>query len=237
MIYIAICDDDKTVCAEVENALVGYSKQHCIKINIDVFYCGENLLEYIEKGNHFDLLYLDIEMGAINGVEVGKQLRKVYKNYDIEIVYISANDGYDRQLFDVQPLHFIAKPIEPSVVIQDLELAIERGKFFSGFFQYKKSHTIYKIPIREIIYFESFNREIKMVTTKGEEFFYSSLNEIIANLANHQFQQIHRSYLINYHHAIIFRYSEVVMSNETVLPISKSKREEFRNLQIHEEWR
>ncbi|MDY2596739.1 MAG: LytTR family DNA-binding domain-containing protein, partial [Oliverpabstia sp.] len=65
--------------------------------------------------------------------------------------------------------------------------------------------------------------------------FYSSLSKVTLNVAKYQFLQIHRSYLINYNHANILRYSEVVMSNGTVLPISKSKREEFRNLQINEE--
>ena len=74
-----------------------------------------------------------------------------------------------------------------------------------------------------------------MVTTKGEELFYSSLSEVTLNVAKYQFIQIHRSYLINYNHTSILRYSEVVMSNGTVLPISKSKREEFRSLQINEE--
>lgn len=235
MLYIAVCDDDKTVCTEIEDALIEYSKQHCMKNKVEVFYSGESLLEYMEKGNNFDLLYLDIEMGHVNGVEVGRRLRRVYKNYSIEIVYISANDGYDRQLFEVQPLHFIAKPIDASVVIKDLELAIERGQRLGGFFKYKKGYDIYKIPINEIIYFESLNREIKMVTTKGEELFYSSLSEVILNVTKYQFIQIHRSYLINYNHASVLGYTEVVMSNGTVLPISKSKREAFRNLQIEEE--
>lgn len=107
MLYIAVCDDDKAVCAEIEDALMEYSKRHCMKINVDVFYSGESLLKYMEKGNNFDLLYLDIEMDPVNGVEVGRQMRRVHKNYSIEIVYISANDGYDRQLFEVQPLHFM----------------------------------------------------------------------------------------------------------------------------------
>lgn len=235
MLYIAVCDDDRTVCAEIENVLIEYSKRYYMKNKVEVFYSGESLLEYIKKGNNFDLLYLDIEMGFINGIEIGRQLRKIYKNYRTEIVYISANDGYDRQLFEVQPLHFIAKPIDASVIIQDLELAIERGQYLGGFFKYKKGYDTYKISISEIIYFESLNREIRMVTTKGEEIFYSSLSKVILEVAKYQFKQIHRSYLINYNHVSILRYKEVVMSNGSVLPISKSRREKLRSLQFIEE--
>ena len=237
MIYVAVCDDDKVVCSQIENILLQYSKKRCIKIEVDVFYNGEGFLRYIKEGHNYDLLYLDIEMGLVNGVEVGKQLRKVYKNYSIEIVYISAKEGYDRQLFDVQPLHFIEKPIVDSVVIDDFKLALERGHKLGGHFLYKKGYDTYRVPINEIIYFESFNREIKMVTTEGAVFFYSALNEVYLSVAGYQFLQIHRSYLINYNHVSILRYSEVVMSNGIVLPISKGKRNEVRDLQISGEWK
>ena len=146
MIYVAVCDDDKVVCSQIENILLQYSKKRCIKIEVDVFYNGEGFLRYIKEGHNYDLLYLDIEMGLVNGVEVGKQLRKVYKNYSIEIVYISAKEGYDRQLFDVQPLHFIEKPIVDSVVIDDFKLALERGHKLGGHFLYKKRDKTTKKP-------------------------------------------------------------------------------------------
>lgn len=235
MIYIAVCDDDRFVCSQIETMLLEYKKRHHMKITIDIFYSGEALVQHMEQDHRYDLIYLDIEMKPMNGVEVGKILRKKLKNYSTEIVYISGKDGYDRQLFDVQPLHFIAKPIDESSVIADLELALERAHKLDGYFQYKKGHDTYKIAISEIIYFESLNREIKMVTTKGTEFFYSSLSEVMLSVEQYQFWQIHRSYLINYHHASILRYSEVVMSDGTTLPISKSKRTELRKLQMNEE--
>ena len=235
MLNIAICDDDKAVCSQIENILLEYSNKTCLKIKVSVFFSGESLLDFINHGNSFDLIFLDIELGQINGVEVGKQLRNVFKNFSSEIVYISGNDGYDRQLFDVQPLHFIPKPIKASVVIDDLKLASERTGRTGGFFKYQKGYDTYKIPINEIIYFESLNREIKIVTINSVDYFYGSLEDVTLNMSKHQFLQIHRSYLINYNHANILRYSEVVMTNGETLPISRTKRQKFRNLQINEE--
>ncbi|MDD3339850.1 MAG: LytTR family DNA-binding domain-containing protein [Lachnospiraceae bacterium] len=229
-----MCDDDKVVCVQIESILLDYSKGACLKLEPYVFYSGESLLNYLTQGNAVDLIFLDIELGRINGVEVGRQIRKVLKNFNCQIVYISGSDSYDRQLFDVQPLHFISKPIKDSVVIDDLKLYMERANKVEAFFNYQKGHDTYKIAIREIIYFESLNREIKMITTKGDILFYANLQEVATYMAKHQFIQIHRSYLINYNHANILRYSEVVMSNGEVLPISRTKRQELRNLQINE---
>lgn len=234
MIKIAICDDNSNICAQLEDILLGYASSTCLKVDIDVFFTGEKLLDYIKSGNTFDLIYLDIELGQMSGVEVGRQLRKVLKNYSTEIVYISGHDGYDRQLFDVQPLHFIPKPISKAVVIDDLNLAMERSKKRTTFFQYQNRFDTYKIPVDQIIYFESLNRKIKIITTQDEHFFYGSLESIMLRLAGEQFLQIHRSYVINYNHITVFRYTEVTMSNGVTLPISRTKQQEFRNIQFNE---
>lgn len=234
MIRIAVCDDDKKICAQIENILLDYSSKNCLKIAVDVFYSGESLVEYIKGGNTFDLIYLDIEMGELSGIEVGRQLRKVFKDYSTEIVYISGKDGYDRQLFDFQPLHFIPKPIREKVVIDDLKLALERAQKLSAFFQYQKGYDTYKIPINEIIYFESVNREIKIVTVKGNDIFYGSLEDTELKVSSQHFLHIHRSYLINYEHISILRYKEVIMSNGETIPISRSKRQMFRNIQLND---
>lgn len=237
MIYIAVCDDDKIVCAQIETILSVYAQKRCMKITTDVFYSGESLIQYIENGHRYDLIYLDIELGIMNGIEVGKKLRKEHKNYRTEIVFISGKDGYDRQLFSVQPLHFIEKPIAEACVVDDLELALERAETLCSYFSYQKGSDTYRTKINDIIYFEIQNRTIKMVTVKENILFYSSLTKVKHSVAQYQFLQIHRSYLINYHHADVLRYSEVVMSNGIVLPISKSYREKLRKLQISEKQR
>jgi DNA-binding LytR/AlgR family response regulator len=233
MINIAICDDNKYICSQIETILLDYSQTEPIKINVHIFYTGESLLEYINKNNTFHIIYLDIELGQMNGVEVGKYIRQTMKDYKTEIIYISGNDSYDRQLFDVQPLHFIPKPIQKNTVIDDLNLAMEHLNISEHYFTYQKGHDMYNIPISEILYFESRKREIIIVTTTFEDTFYENLDVIAKELLDYQFFQIHRSYLMNYKHAKIIRYTEVVMSNSVVLPIGKTKRSAFRKMQIN----
>lgn len=107
MLRIAICDDEITICSHIENIIMEYSKYFVIK----VFYTGEQLVDYIEQGNKFDLIFLDIELNLLNGIQVGKKIRQDMNDYITKIVYISGKNCYDRELFDVQPLNFIPKPI------------------------------------------------------------------------------------------------------------------------------
>ena len=235
MFYITICDDNKTICAEIENILIDNSKKSSQTFTIEVFYHGEHLLNYLQNGNFFDLIFLDIELGKINGLEIAQWIRKEMHNYRTEIVFISGKEGFDRQLFEFQPLHLIPKPIDAAQIISDLQLALFRSNKLNKQFLYKKNFQQYRVPISEILYFQSFNRETIMITDQGTEIFYSTLDNIEAQLCHYHFYRIQRSFLINCNRILIIRYAEVVMSNGQVLPISKSKKKEFRNFQLNVE--
>lgn len=232
MFRIAICDDEQAIGSQIEKILLLYSKRACLEVDITVFYSGEELYKYIESGHGFDLIYLDIEMELMNGLEVGKRIRNTMKDHKTEIVFISGKDGYDRQLFAVQPLHFIPKPINPKMVIEDLNLAMLRADKLEGIFTYKKTIETHKVPIKDIIYFESMDRELRIVTINSEDIFYGTIQQIFESVAKYQFIKIHRSYIVNYIHIAIFKYDEVTMSNGIRLPISQSRKKEVREIQL-----
>lgn len=232
MFKIAICDDEQLIVSRIENILLKYSKNASLKLEIMAFYSGEELYKYIESGYGFDLIYLDIEMELMNGLEVGKKIRNTLKDHKTEIVFISGKNGYDRQLFDVQPLHFIPKPINQKMVIKDLNLAMLRADRLKGIFTYKKTLETYKVSVKDIIYFESLGREIRIVTINNEDIFYGTIQQIFDEVGKYQFVKIHRSYIVNYRHISIFKYDEVIMSNEIGLPISQSRRKEVREIQL-----
>ncbi|HHW69871.1 MAG TPA: response regulator transcription factor [Clostridiales bacterium] len=232
MFKVAICDDEQSICASVESIISEFKMKSYLEIDMEVFYSGEDLYKCIKNGHGFDLIFLDIEMDELNGVEVGRKIREEMDDYITQIVYISGKDNYDRQLFDVQPLYFLPKPLSPKKVIKALQLAMKLSNKLGGVFTYKKGYEVFTLSVKDIIYFESLDRKIKIVSTKGEEYFYGKISDIIQKVAKYQFIQIHRSYIINYAHTRVFRYDEVVMSNSITLPISQLRRKEVRKLQI-----
>jgi two-component SAPR family response regulator len=72
------------------------------------------------------LIFLDIELGDMLGVDVGRYIRNKLNNYFMEIVFISAYDKYDRELFDLQPLNFLRKAINEESIENCIDLAIKR---------------------------------------------------------------------------------------------------------------
>lgn len=213
MIRIAICDDNYTVCTELENIILEFRKQNNIKLTVDIFYSGEELIKYIKNKEGFDLIFLDIELGAINGVEVGNIIRNDFEDYITKIVYISSKSHYDRQLFEVQPLHFLEKLLDKDKVIKDINLSIKILDRANHWFSFNIGHEIHKILIKEIIYFESMDREIRLVGIKENVQFYDKMDNISKRVSEFRFMRPHRSYLINYDHVISLKKDEIIMSN------------------------
>lgn len=233
MFKIAICDDDRLICAEIEKLILNFQETITMKIEVEIFYDGESLCKYLEREHSFDLIFLDIEMKKLNGIQVGRIIREIMDDYDTKIIYISAKNHYDRELFDVQPLHFLPKPLATEKIIEDVKLAIRLTDKRRGTFTYKKGYEKYSIFIKDILYFESLNREIRIVHTKGEETFYDSIENVFKRVGQYQFLQIHRSYIVNYVHVSRFKYDKVIMTNEDALPIGQSRRKEIRQFQLN----
>lgn len=125
MITIAICDDDNYICSQIEKYILNYSKTKNIKFDIEVFYSGESLTNFIMKEHSFDLIFLDIELITQTGVQLANKIRNEFDDYSTKIVFITSKDGYEQELFDVQPLNFIKKPIDFEKLKKCIELTIK----------------------------------------------------------------------------------------------------------------
>ena len=75
MLEIAICDDEKFVAANIEKMLMDLSASSSILLEIDVFFDGSTLVDYIKSGKCYDIIYLDIEMAVQNGVDAAREIR------------------------------------------------------------------------------------------------------------------------------------------------------------------
>ncbi len=232
MFKIAICDDEQAICSYIEDIILEYQREIHVDVEVEVFYSGKDLCKAIDHQQRFDLIFLDIEMNLLNGIEVGKKIREELDDYITKIVFVSGTDTYYRQLFEVQPLNFVSKPIQPYKIKENIRLAMKLSDQLDGLFRYKKKHENYQIDVKHILYFESIGRQIRMVTVEGEGQFYGKLEEVLAQVAKYQFIQIHKSYVVSYNQITQFKYEAVILSNGESLPISQSRRKDIRNFQM-----
>ena len=75
MFQIAVCDDDKILCAELENILLEMEPCFQEKTEVEVFYNGRDLWNTLQQGGYeIDLLFLDIRMHYLDGIELGRRI-------------------------------------------------------------------------------------------------------------------------------------------------------------------
>lgn len=229
MIRVAVCDDIHEAVTQITGYLMEYQQLKNHKLDVTSFFNAEDLWEHL-KSNHCDLIILDIELVKMNGVELGHLIRTELDDHAVSIIYISAMDTYDRQLFDVQPLNFLPKPIDKDKLFDAVDLAIQLLDDKNHIFVFKDKDGSHRIRIKEILYFESFAHNLKIVASSENYEFRASMSEIMDELSDFGFIQIHRSYIINYEQIKSIRYKEVVMANGDTVPISRNKRKEIREI-------
>lgn len=234
--YIGICDDEKEMCTQLEEWCYEYGKKKNINVEVYVWYTGESLCDDILKDKEcIDMLFLDIELITTDGIQVGNFIREELKNLETTIIYISSKSSYAMQLFQVQPLGFLIKPLEVEEVEKILDKSIQLYEMKNQKFEYYSKGIFYKIPYKEIIYFYSQNKKINIITNAGEEQFNGKL-KAITSLLPHNFIMIHQSYIINLDYMIEGSYELVKMRGGILLNISQPYRKLVRDRIMQNKW-
>lgn len=99
MFSIAICDDQRAICSEIEKIILDYQELTLQKIQIEVFYSAEKLSTFMEHVHKFDLIFLDIEMEGLNGLDLGRKIREEMDNQITQIVYVSGKVEFVKNEF------------------------------------------------------------------------------------------------------------------------------------------
>ena len=224
MINIAICDDDIETTGKMDSALCGIAKKKFIPAEIEVFWNGKHLVDAIEKGACFDIIFLDIEMGEVDGITAAQKIRKVDKN--TLVIYVTSHENYMQESFSVRPFRFLVKPVDEMQIDECLWAAYEEICSADSYFRYNYQRMSHKIPIKDILYFESKKRKVYIVTEKNIFELYGKLNDIEKSLKNGKivFLRIHQSFLVNYRHVDVLAYDFVIMDNGKQLSISEDRR-------------
>ena len=229
MYRIGICDDDKELCAGLEEQIYEIAKELSVKAEVEVWYSGEGILHDLGNGTQMDLIFLDIELVQKNGISVGKFIRNEMEDIQTHIVYISSKQNYAMQLFKIQPLDFLVKPVSNGQIKEVLVRSIKQKQSLGSCFEFQKGGVEFRIPTRNIIYFTSMDKKIRIVTKDGEEEFYGKLKSILEALPA-DFMMIHQSYIINRLYVSEYSYDSEKMSEGTILSISKPYRKDIRGI-------
>lgn len=196
---------------------------------IDTYNCGEKFLKTAQKKNSYDVIFLDINLEKACGVEIAKKIREF--DMLMKIIFISYETSQVLKLFDANPYNFLIKPLDSgkieNIMIEIMDLLGNNQDFF----EFKIKHSKYKIPLKNIVFFENYRRKVKLVTKDEEVFiFYEKMNHVEKRLIDYNnFLRIHQSYIVNYSYVKIYHYDEMELIKGVNLPISLSHRKNLKS--------
>ena len=213
---IAVCDDEELFRIEFKSVLdkVLINAEY----DIDTFSGGSSLYEAFLK-NPFDLVFLDIEMPGIDGITLAKRLRAVSEN--VQIVFLTSHIEYALEGYEVNALRYLVKPVDMNKLSEVLKY-IQDKKNNSRQIMIKQEGEDIVIDISDVIYIESLDKNVRIVTSKSEYITRYNISDYEEELKNSGFFRSHRSYLISLSKVKKIVKNDVVMDGDISLPVSRS---------------
>lgn len=227
MIKVAICDDDIAITGRIESMLSDIAKKQFIQLDTEIFWKGGHLVEAVESGACYDIIFLDIEMGQEDGITVARKIRVTDKN--VLIVYVTSFENYMQESFSVRPFRFLLKPVKQDQMSECFVAAYEEIGSADNYFRYSYQRLQHKVLLRDVYYFESKRRKIYIATQKEILEFYGKLSDVEESLKSSKgiFLRIHQSFLVNYKHIEGLAYDYVIMDDGKRIPISEDRRKQI----------
>lgn len=196
---IGVCDDEKEVREYIKEKV----NRLFPKAEVVLFESGQDVLN---DRTLPDILFLDIQMPGMNGMETAKKLRK--KDKKTVIIFVTAVEEYVFQAFDVDAFHYLVKPFTNEKFYEVLQKAVKRHQGENVACESKEvnppllitaqgKHVV--VNINDIVYAEVYDRKVMLHTLHSDIEYYGKMKEL-EKKAGEDFFRPHRAYLVNLHY-------------------------------------
>lgn len=226
MLRIAVCDDVPFYREMLAEYIRAWAALNGARVQVEKYGSGEEVLFGMEQAGDFVAVFLDIELGGMDGIETARRIKE--QGGPVSFVFVTGHEEYFGQMFDVHPIQYVPKPVARQKVFDVLDKVVEEHRIFFESFVVKYNRKMLNIPLGEVFYFESERRRIKSFLERGRQYvFYESMKMLEEKLTacNHYFIRTHQSYLVNARQIEQFYPKRLIMQNGDAVPISRERRE------------
>lgn len=216
---IAVVDDEKVIREQICELIRKQHPSHSLK----TYESGDELLA---AGVPFDMVFLDIQMDGLNGIETAKKLKRCKE--DIIVIFVTGVREYVFDAFDVAAFHYLLKPVEEEKfikVFQRAEAQILKKKSMGKRQLFLKSKGI-TLNQNSILYIESRGKKAAIHTLKEVIEIYAVMSELEGQLSD-SFYRCHRGYLVNMAYITEYDNESITLNNGESVYLTRKKHSEF----------
>ena len=219
---IAIIEDSGQELSLLELCLQSYLSSRQVYRVIDTYASGEAFLENWPSKS-YDLVFLDILMEGISGIEVARKIRET--DSECLLIFISSSKEYALQGFEVRAFDYLLKPLSEERFQKTMDLCQNELAKHIRYIEVKESRTLVKIPLNEIIYTDYYNHYIQIHTAARLIRSYQQFDVFSPLLLCYpQFLCCYRNCIVNMDHVDSVDKHDFVMENGERVPITRGNR-------------
>lgn len=209
MIQIAVCDDEQFYREKIQSLLRQYFEKQHLDCAIELYPSGETFLAQQENSVRYDIVFLDISMRKLDGIQTATQIRAFHSN--TQLVFVTAFIDYALEGYKVNAVRYIMKdtldtaiPECLDAILQKMRLAQVTFSFIDGEAALYTDNILYveSRKHKSFFYYMQPNAANSSAARSGIVIcqLYEKLDLVQQRLSDYGFLRIHKSYLVNMKH-------------------------------------
>lgn len=224
MLKIAIVEDDKAEASRLKKLIEIYSARKGKQISCFVYSNGLDFLDNIKQP--YDIVFMDIEMPMMDGLQVAKKFRE--SDASACLMFVTRMAQLAIKGYEVNAMDFLVKPIK------NIEFEIKLDRAFSYCDSLPKDNIAIEekgafqfVHIKDILYVEVFEHDILIHTTDKVYKTRGALAKYKNDLSKYNFERCARPFLVNLRHIMAYKQSKIVLTNGETLQVGRTYRKTF----------
>ena len=220
---ICYCEDESAQAKAFAIKIDQWAKNKNTAVRTDLFGCAEEYLFKAEQ-NAYDVIFLDISMRGQNGMELARQIRE--KEKDVILVFVTSDASYVFDGYEVGAYRYLMKPVDEEKLWEILDYArTQKEVEEENYILVKKDSQSVRVNLKDIIYIEAQKHYVNLFLISGEcvtvKTGFSELLQSVQEKSK-EFITTHRSYAVNIEKVVRIGRTECVLSDSSVIPVSRS---------------
>ena len=222
MLEIAVCDDESFYREKIQRLLEEYLAERSLEYRIQLFLSGEEFLKHCANRVKYDIVFMDINMEKVDGIQAAMQMRAFHS--DTYLVLVTAFINYALEGYKVNAVRYIMKDTLDTAMTECMDAVMEKMKIAQVSFSFMEGER--KLYTDNILYVESrkhksvfFYMEAEIVKYQ----IYEKLDWVEEKLSGFHFLRIHKSYLVNMKHIRKINNYTAFLDTGEELPVPRSR--------------
>ena len=219
-IRIAVVEDESKQYEYVKKLLTQWSEQSGESIAVTHVASAEEFLMKYNQPDTFDVLFLDVYMKQMNGMELAKEIRKYDRG--VQMVFLTGVSDYVFEGYEIGAVRYLLKPVEQDKMTETMAACAEKLKQKSDdYVSFKYQGEIMRLLRSDIYYVEVYGHYLRMVTKTDTYEWKDSLQSMRSKLDARRFVEANRSTIVNIEYVSKITREECLLENGTVIHVSK----------------